>query len=210
MPWWSPPRATDAPGSSIYDGLPVILIRAWQDLLLLPGADAAAMAAETRAAALVLGALTRIGVALRNSERVEDLQDQRRTLEASGACSSGGGPQVGSRNEWLCGVRFVHHEAADSSRAAAYADDAGGGSLDDVGVARCAESGGAEVQPAVTADWRACPRRIDTFTFEPALAAVPTAELTLPQRRRLARATLHLERLGLDYWLRVVGRVPAK
>lgn len=110
-PWWSPSpeghgiqchRAwealyagavpmttlTDSPIDRIYDGLPVILVRAWQDLL--PGAGAAAMTAETRAAALVLGALTRIGVALRNSERVEALQDQRRTLEASGRVLLGG------------------------------------------------------------------------------------------------------------------------
>ena len=201
---------TDTPIDRIYDGLPVVLLREWSQLATGRRSDDQAvfsvLSMEARAATLVLGALDRIGTALRNAQRLSALKTERELLEARGACEIGHDVALSTRTQWLCSVTFVHHEPSATSERMAYADDV---PIPENSPAFhvCLAAATSAITPHH--DWQVCPPRLETYTFEPILSAVPARDLTRHEKYRLTHAILHLERLHLDHWLGVIENAAA-
>jgi len=140
------------------------------------------------------------------TQLVAALRDEQRLTASRGQCQAGRKASAPTRTAWICDLQFIHRDASIGSERDAYVDNEATfneaeNNFDDRVLERCADSS----VSLIDSEWRLCPRTIETYSFEPALSSLSEAQLSRRQLYRLAHSVLHLDRLQLDYWLRVVG-----
>jgi hypothetical protein len=180
--------ATHTAVDDVLDGLPAVLIPDWEAIapahlwlnsLKNVGAPPSVPTAATAAVRLLLGVHMRVRVALLNTFSARAMQAVIDSQTQTEDHSTGG-----------TGILFQlwQHPRSDSAPlcvldiAAAEVK-----TLDD-----CRLPGGERI--------------IETFPFDPAIAAVPTAQLSSTQLYRLAHSVLDLDRMYLPYWLQQIQR----
>jgi hypothetical protein len=170
----------DSPVDRLYDGLPVALLSSWEDLV--PPSDRSDKGRY--AYGLGVGILYRIGIALFNTLRVFELRQKQRDLNTAGRCAQNESATAlrTTARDPACDFIFRHHSPSFPSEKFAYSDN---------------------LTPS-SAGNKPC-LHVETFSFDPTLAAIPTSKLTAFQQYRLSRSVLTLDKLYSDYWLQALS-----